>query len=719
MHPPDGSDALRRLAAARGVAVRYDDQIRGHVDVDDGTLRAVLAALGAPADDDGAVASTLDALDREPWSRCLPPCVVVREGVDTRVPIVLDHGAQARIRLELEDGDIRELRKAGSDADGGEVRDLDGRRRVRVQVRLPARIPPGEHRLVVDGGDAEDAAPLLAAPRSCPQPPGRRWGWTAQLYGLRSAGSWGIGDLVDLRTLVEASAGHGAAFVMCNPLHADIPVPPAEPSPYFPASRRRTAVLALRPEALTGYERADAVTRARIADLAARARRAGDAGRIDRDAVLAAKVPAFEAVFALGRSDREEAAFRAFCDAEGEALRHWARYCALAEEHGRSWREWPEELRRPGAAAVEESASRLAARVELHAWLQWQAALQLDAAQGAAHAAGMSIGVVHDVAVGVSGDGPDAWALQDDLALGVSIGAPPDLFNPLGQDWALPPLRPDRLHATAYTPFREILRAALQHGGGIRIDHVAGLFRQWWVPDGASPREGTYVAFPSDDLLDVLTLEAHVGGAVVVGEDLGNVEPRVRRAMDDRGMLGNRVVWFERTADGRAPLPSAGYPRRSLVMVTTHDLPTAAGWWEGSGERLKEELELLPDDADPDEERRRAEGSRRELAELLHEHGLLTDPLRTPTSALVESTYRFAARTPSLLVAAAVRDAVGDRRQPNLPGTVDEYPNWRLAVADDAGRPIGLEDLLAHPGTARLAAVLGEERQDGASGRIW
>ena len=708
------ADALRRLASARGVAVEYTDQVRGRVAVDDATLRAVLHALGTPAHDDDAVDAALRDVDLAPWRSRVPACVVARDGDPAHVRLVLDQGATAGLRVELAGGSTRRLGAHRADADGeDEVREVDGRVVVRRTVALPPDLPPGEHRLVLDAGDAAQSVPLLAAPRMAPQPPGRRWGWTAQLYGLRSGGSWGMGDLEDLRTLVAATGQQGAAFVMVNPLHADVPVPPQEPSPYFPASRRRTSPLVLRPERLSGYDRLDDRARAEVDRLAAAGRAAGGADRIDRDAVLAAKLPAFEAVFAVGRTGAEEDAFRAFLEREGEALRHWAVYCALAEEHGRSWREWPEDLRAPAAPGVAEAADRLARRVALHAWLQWQAELQLDAAQDAARAAGMPIGVVHDVAVGVSGDGPDAWALQEDLALGVSIGAPPDLFNPLGQDWQLPPLRPDRLTATAYEPFRQIVRAALRHGGGLRIDHVAGLFRQWWVPSGSSPDAGTYVAFPSDDLLDVLVLEAHLAGAVVVGEDLGNVEPRVRRDMDDRGILGNRVVWFERT-DADAPLPASDYPHRSLVLVTTHDLPTAAGWWIGEGERLKQELDLLPEDADPAQERARAEESRRGLHGLLVEEGLIEED-EDGVEALVAATHRFAARTPAVLVAAAVRDAVGDRRQPNLPGTVDEYPNWRLPVAGPDGTPRTLEQVLEDAGVAAMARVLGDGRRDGVA----
>jgi 4-alpha-glucanotransferase len=315
------------------------------------------------------------------------------------------------------------------------------------------------------------------------------------------------------------------------------------------------------------------------------------------------------------------------------------------------------------------------------------------------------VGIVHDLAVGVDPGGADAWALQAELATGVRVGAPPDGFNQQGQDWGLPPLRPDRLLATGLRPLRDMLRSVLAHAGGIRIDHALGLFRLFWIPEGVGAEEGTYVRYPAEAMLAVLALEAERAGAVVIGEDLGTVEEGVHERLRDAGVLGSRVLYFEWEHGRRKP--AAHYEREALASVTTHDLPTALGWWRGEGVRLRVDLDLLGPGNDERSERARLDAERAAMLDLLADEGLLTaDP---GEREIVEAMHAFLARTPSLLVAASPADAIGDPRQPNLPGTVDEYPNWRLPLAiDDGDGPavVDLDDLLDHPRTRALARAL-------------
>jgi 4-alpha-glucanotransferase len=313
----------------------------------------------------------------------------------------------------------------------------------------------------------------------------------------------------------------------------------------------------------------------------------------------------------------------------------------------------------------------------------------------------MVVGVIHDLAVGVDAGGADAWALQDVLALGTTVGAPPDSFNQNGQDWGLPPWRPDRLREAAYAPYRDVVRGVLRHAGGLRIDHVMGLFRLWWVPSGSSAAGGTYVSYDADAMLGVLALEAARAGALVVGEDLGTVEERVRRDLDATGVLGSAVLWFERDEKTDAFLRPDQWRRGTLATVTTHDLPTAAGFLAEEHVRVRHELDQLGHSLEEEQERVREE--RAALMEMLTSTGLLErygDPVLAMHGALVES--------PSVVVLAALGDAVGDVRQPNLPGTVDEYPNWRLPVADPDGRALTLEELLDAPGVRRLTALLAD-----------
>jgi 4-alpha-glucanotransferase len=532
-----------------------------------------------------------------------------------------------------------------------------------VRRELGPDLPLGYHR----AGDTT----LIVVPQRAPVPEGRHWGWQVQLYAARSAGSWGIGDYADLRALCAATAAEGGGAVLINPVHAETPVLPLTVSPYSPSSRLFRSPLYLRVEDTAEYRAAPAELRAEVDAL----RPLLDPERIDRDAVWAAKVAALELLWPRHRVG----ALAAFSTPE---LHRFGEFCALAEVHGPDWREWPEELGPdPG-------------RVAFWCWLQLLVDEQL---RGAGE--GLSIGVLHDLAVGVDGAGADAWLLGDALARDVTIGAPPDLLATMGQDWGLPPWRPDKLREQAYQPFRRMVQAVLRHAGGIRIDHVMGLSRLWWVPAGLGATNGTYVAYDREAMLGVLALEAHRAGAVVVGEDLGTVQPEVREALDRFGVLGSAVLWFE-SQDGWF-LPPSQWRRDALASLTTHDLPTAAGWLSGAGVELRAELGQL--NRPVEEERQDAAKEREMLLAMLQHEGLLDDDL-------VLSLHRALVASPCRVVLASLADALGDVRQPNLPGTVDEYPNWRLPLADAAGHLVGLEEALASDGARRLTHLLREVR---------
>lgn len=499
-------------------------------------------------------------------------------------------------------------------------------------------------------GDPVDPPPVEDAPR-CPRPP-RSWGWMAQAYAVRSRRSWGMGDFADLAALARWSGAEcGAAFVLVNPLHAVAPGLPQEPSPYFPASRRFVNPLYLAVEDVP-----DAALVPEALRLGEEARALNTSALIDRDAVWQAKSPALERLFAGGRS-RHGRAFAEYRAAQGAALEDFAVWCAVAERHRGPYQDWPAEYRRPDAAGTRAAREGLAERVTYHAWLQWLCAEQLAEAQRGAREAGMAVGLVHDLAVGCDPGGADAWAQQDLLAPGMTVGAPPDAYNADGQDWRLPPWRPDALRATAYAPFRDLVRATLAHAGGIRVDHAMGLWRLFWIPEGMSPREGTYVRYDADALLATLCREAVAAEAVVVAEDLGTVEPQVPRALRDRGILGSSVLWF-----------GDDWPELSFASVTTHDLPTAYG--------------VFAEQTDLAARVRRLVGG------------------RTPDETVV-AMHAYVARTPSLLAGVMLGDAVGDPRRVNRPGTRDEYPNWRLPL------PVDLDDL---GGNERLRAVVAAVR---------
>ncbi len=748
---------LRTLAETFGVATSYEDWRRRPVEVAEGTVRRVLEGLGVDVDHPE---EALRRAEQTRHRRLIPPTVVAIEGRGAVVEVRGPDTGRVAVELTLEDGTVRtlgvrdpdddELSDSLSDPDpdpdtetaghsdivpddGGVFETSASRgdvvigghhRRIQV-VDVPVDLPLGYHTLRVVAGpdEAEESTAVLAVvPARAPLPEGldRAWGWMVQLYAVRSDGSWGLGDYADLAELARWSGGEqGAGVLLVNPLHATAPVPPIQNSPYYPGSRRFCSPLYLRPEQLPEYAAAPPEVRAEVDALAARFDPGGDADtRIDRDAAWAAKLPALEKLFAF-RVDRPGAEV-------SQGLTDFATWCALAEEHGSDWHDWPQELHDPHGDEVRAARGRLADRVALHAWLQQCCDEQLAAAQRAATEAGMSVGIVHDLAVGVDPGGPDGWALQEDLAVGFTVGAPPDAFNQQGQDWRLPPWRPDRLAQTGYAPFRDMVRAVLRRGGGLRVDHVLGLFRLWWVPEGASAAEGTYITYDAHAMLGILALEASRAGGLVVGEDLGTVPDHVRSTLTDVGVLGSAVLWFESDpdTDDDSPLPPARWRELALATVTTHDLPTVAGWWRDEHVRVRAELGLLT--TGPDEELASARKEKEALLALARSEGVLPEEPsprsgEAPESSLDESVVSTAlhlllARSPSRLVVAALGDAVGDIRQPNLPGTTDEYPNWRLPVADSTGRPMSVEELESDARVRALAAALREAVDGRAEG---
>lgn len=686
-------DDLATLAAACGVTTSYYNYRNRPVDTGAEPVRLALAAMGVAADEPAAVRGSLERLRSRAAERLLAPSVVMRTGTAATVAVRAGTGV-VEAAVHTEDGSVRRL-------PGGEP----------DRVVLPADLPTGYHRLAVAAGSAEASALLVTAPARCPQPLGERrgWGWMAQLYQARSNKSWGMGDYGDLATLAAWSGGLGAAMLLVNPLHAAAPVLPQTDSPYYPSSRRYRSPLYLRLEALPEHDALSVAARAEVARLATQARSASDKATIDRDAVFVAKAAALELLASVPRSADRDAAFAAWRREQGQGVVDFGTFCALAERHGTPWQQWPAALRHPRGPAVAQVRRQLAARVEFHVWLQWLCDTQLAQADAAAHASGMAVGVVHDLAVGVDPGGADAWALQDDLATAMTVGAPPDSFNQQGQDWRLPPLLPGRLAPTGYAPFRDMLRSVLRHAGGVRVDHIMGLWRLWWVPEGRPASDGTYVRYPAEELLAVLALEAHRAAALVIGEDLGTVEEGVRETLAEQAILSSRVLYFEHVDDdaGQPLLPAADYAPLALTTITTHDLPTAAGWWADEDVRVQTELGLYGAATTPSAEAARKAGERAQMRALLVGEGLV-GPDATDDE-LVAAMHAFLARTPSVLVATGLGDALGDRRQPNLPGTTDEYPNWRLQLArwrDGAPEPIDLEDILDDPRVLAVAKAL-------------
>ena len=695
--------SLVELARRYGVATEYEDWTGTRTAVSESTLVAVLDALGVSAATEDERAAALVDHERDYWSRSLPPMIVGRAGTASSFWAHVTHGDPVGLWIRLEDGTVRtDLRQLENNR---APYDLDGRWIGEATFELPGDLPLGYHRLDLRVGSFDTSTPVIVSPASLELPArlgtNRAWGLATQLYSVRSQRSWGVGDLTDLADLaVWSAARHGAGFVLVNPVHAAAPTAPMEPSPYLPTSRRFVNPLYLRVEAIPEYAYVRQRGRIRKARTEVQAR-ADRAELINRDAVWKAKRAALESVYLVERSAGRELAYAAYRNREGRSLDDFATWCALAEKYGNDWHKWPGELQHPSNAAVADFAAEHATTVDFHRWLQWQLDDQLTATQATAVQAGMDLGIMHDLAVGVDPNGADAWALQDVLALGVAAGAPPDEFNQLGQDWSQPPWRPDQLVYDAYEPFRALVNAVLRHAGGVRIDHIIGLFRLWWIPKGAPPTDGTYVRYDHEAMIGVVALEAHRAGAVVVGEDLGTVEPWVRDYLRERGLFGTSILWFEADGDG-GPLPAEKWREYCLSSVTTHDLPPTAGYLAGEHVRLREKLGLLTRPADEELAGDQAQQAAW-LAEL-RRVGLLGDD---PTvDQVVLALYRYLGRTPSKLLSLSLADAVGDVRTQNQPGTTDEYPNWRVPLRGPDNHKLLLEDVFSDPRAAALAEAM-------------
>lgn len=695
---------LTAVADRLGVACAYHDWTGNFVTVEPSTVVAVLAALGVRADTEEDCAASLLELDRRHWALAMPPTVVARSGDYAAFWVHVTHGAPAHVWVRLEDGTVRsDIRQADNFTPPF---DLDGTLIGEATFVLPADLPLGYHRVHLRSGEHEFDTPLIVTPAWLGLPPRmgarRAWGLATQLYSVRSAGSWGFGDLTDLGDLaVWAGARHGADYVLVNPLHAASPTSPMEPSPYLPTSRRFVSPLYLRVEAIPEFAWMDKRSRIHNGRKALQAR-ASKSDIIDRDGVWSAKRTALHLVYRVPRSAGRELAFQAFKEREGTALDDFATWCALAEKYGGDWRRWPKGLQHPANPEVAEFAQQHEHAVDFHRWMQWQLDDQLAQAQSQALRAGMRLGVMHDLAVGVHPCGADAWSLQEVLALGVTAGAPPDEFNQLGQDWSQPPWRPDRLEELGYQPFRALIAAILRHAGGVRIDHVIGLFRLWWIPNGAPPTQGTYVRYNHDAMIGIVALEAHRAGAVVVGEDLGTVEPWARDYLRERGLLGTSILWFEVDPASRGPLAAEHWRELCLSSVTTHDLPPTPGYLDGEHVRIRGELGLLTRPAEDElaDDRAQQEAWLDELRRV----GLLGGEADEEDVTL--ALYRYLGRTRSRLLALALTDAVGEHRTQNQPGTTDEYPNWRVPLAGPGGAPLLLEDIFLDRRAATMAEAM-------------
>jgi len=693
------TEKLRELAETVGVSTGFWDWYGNWKHVEDASLIAVLNSLGFSLSFDPSEAEINEAFRHNEdlaWSASLPPTTVCRQGNEAEIPVHVPHGTGVWCHVETEDGQRHELEQLDRPIPPRMVDDnLVGR----ATFKIPNWLPQGWHRIVARHEDgSECSSTLIVVPQrlSCRLDDGhKRWGVAAQLYSTRSSGSWGMGDTQDLADLAAIVARNGANFLQVNPLHAPQPCFPQETSPYLPVSRRWASPLYIRPEAIDEYACMDGKERGVITRYAHASRSQEDI--VDRDLSWKSKLKALRKIFELPRSISRQAQFEHFCAEGGESLEDFALWSALVFENGDI--ELPERFASINAPEVEQARQRLAGEIEFWQWCQWIVFDQLIRAQESAHRLGMDMGIMSDLAVGVHSLGSEIWSMPEIFAPGMSVGAPPDMYSQQGQNWSQPPWSPRGLAQAGYAPLRDMLRSVLSYSGAVRIDHILGLFRLWWIPEGMEASAGAYVSYDHEAMVGIVLLEAQRAGAVVIGEDLGTVEPWVRGYLNDRGILGTSVLWFEKEGSGW-PLWPDRYRRSCLAAVTTHDLPPTLGYLEGVHTQLRNRLGLLVEDLDQVLEADRVERERMESR--LKEGGFIHS--ENPSEEdLVLGFHAYLAASPALLLAVSLVDAVGEKAPQNLPGTSDQYPNWCIPLHGSDGEEARIEDLA---GSTKVQAFL-------------
>ncbi|CAN7614863.1 malto-oligosyltrehalose synthase [Variovorax sp. LjRoot290] len=732
----DDDEALGPLCAHFGIATDYEDVWRTRRPVPRNSLVALLAELDVRIDATTTAEDALAAARRAAWTQGLPPVHAIQAAAPTwqlhlRLPATtgrlrwqLDEESGPRHQGELDALALPELAHA----------ELDGVRWCERELSFSLALPAGYHRLSIEGlaGPVGEML-IVSAPARCWRPAalqdgGRIWGPAVQLYALRSARNWGIGDFGDLEQLVTQMVARGADIVGLNPLHALFPHNPAHASPYSPSSRRHLNVLYIDVEAVDGFAACDAARQlVHSLEFQTRLARLREAPLVDYAAVAAAKFEVLKLLYAQfreqhlsadGRNARDDAgrAFLAFVAEGGEALHGHALFEALqahfhaADDAVWGWPAWPEAYRNPAGAEVAAFAQQHAERVQYHQYLQWLAECQLERANARCKELGLGVGLYLDLAVSVDRAGSEVWSERTCFAAEASVGAPPDEFNPGGQGWGLPPLRPDRLRADHYRLFIDTLRANMKSAGALRIDHVMGLMRLFWIPPGRSATDGAYVHYALAELLAIVALESRRNRCMVIGEDLGTVAPEMREALARVDVLSYRVLFFERTDDGEFK-SAADYPPDALAAIGTHDLPTLAGWWSGEDLRLRLQLGLFPELALFEKQLRDRARERVGLLLQLEHAGLLSAEevaeatgRPTPAPRTVEAIHAFLAAAPSAIMMVQFEDALGVCDQVNMPGTTAEQPNWQRKL------PLDLQALAASEEVSGLCTTMAASR---------
>lgn len=724
--------ALSQLANQVGFHPSYKDCYGNIVHANQEALKALLQAMDYDLSSDDAILNSATHLQNKSWLSLTPAMQLIKSEADVHSATLsvanTDLDKPFHWIVNLENGTQLTGDVALTELSCYEQKTIDDVVYKKLTLNLP-RLAEGYHQLIVSMNDEQVSSHLIVAPKTCLSPNEaadyRMWGLAAQLYSVKTENSWGMGDFGDLKTLVDASAKRGVTAIGLNPLHPLYPDNPAHISPYSPTSRCFLNTLYIDVTSVSNFESCSAVQTLVASDsFKHEILMANSQDFIDYPHAAHLKFQALELLYAdfvqkhLNCNTEFASQYQAFCDEMGDDLFELATFDALYEHFRKldanayGWKAWPEEFQNPHSNAVENFKVENVQRIGYFQFLQFLADSQLADAAQLAKDHDMPIGLYLDLAVGCDGSGAEVWADKHSYVSGAAVGAPPDAMNTLGQDWGLTPINPVALQEKGYMPLVKALRSNMRHSGALRIDHVLGLMRQYWVAPGMAADEGIYITFPLDEIFRIIALESRRNNCVVIGEDLGNVPEGFGDVMAASGLLSYKVLFFERWQNGLYFRPEL-YPEQSMVTVSTHDLSTLAGWWTGNDLQWRQDLNLYPNEQMGQDERSGRITDREQLLAALEYEGVLANaefPKTTPAvmnHELSRAVQAFLAKAPSRVLLVPIEDAIGLHEQVNIPGTIDEHPNWRRRL------PLTVEQFWQNTDMTNLVNVMNQERPKG------
>jgi len=712
---------IEQLAQLVGFHTSYTDAFGNEVYAQDDARKALLAAMGYNIHDDEALTRSIIALKEGQWRNMLPASHIAKsEEQEHCLTLSIKSDVADSISWEIitEQGETLSGQAEISSLEHVEYAKFDDAQFNKFNLLLP-HLVDGYHTIAIVHGDITATCPLIFAPKTCYSPQEaadfKLWGYAAQLYSLQSENNWGLGDFGDLSQLIKNTAAQGASAIGLNPLHPLYQNNPAHCSPYSPMSRCFLNTHYIDVTAAPHYQTNKAAQKiVTSSDFKARLAHAKSSELIDYPAVAALKYPVLEILFAdftQSATKAEQAEFNAFKAQHGDDLLQHATFDALYE-HFRAqdfnafgWKTWPEAYQNPNSDEVATFKHTHAVRIDFFAYLQWLAHRQLSAAGQVAKENGMPVGLYLDLAVGCDGSGVDVWSDKDVYVAGAAVGAPPDLLNTLGQDWGLTPINPVALQQQGYQPLVKALRSNMQYAGALRIDHILGLMRQYWVAPGMKADQGVFITFPLQDILRIIALESRREQCVVIGEDLGTVPDGFSEVMHAAGLLSYKVLYFEQWESGLFMRPDT-YPELSMVTVSTHDLPTLTGWWTGRDLEWRQNLDLYPNEEMGVKDRSGRLSDRQHLLSALDDMNVIDmskAPAQSPATMnreLTVAVQKFLAQAPSRIQLIPMEDALEIKEQVNIPGTIDEHPNWRQKL------PVTIESFTKQGSVEELAQAM-------------